>query len=269
MLIVTDLDGTLLPHNGAVSESDLKTLRDIENKHIRVIATGRHLHSLRKVIPVDFPIDYVVFSSGAGIVDWKKQELIFQASLERNDIEFIATTLAGMGLNYMLHAPVPENHHLKYHVIAKPHEDFNRRIERHKEFAKPLASISSHKNASQFLVVFDKEDVATFGLLKRSLPQYTVIRATSPLDRESLWIEIFPITVSKAKACMFLCEKLAILNEHTHALGNDHNDVELLHWASKKYIVSDSAPELLPIFPQVASSTSSAFSEFVARILLK
>jgi len=115
--------------------------------------------------------------------------------------------------------------------------------------------------------VLNKEDVATLALLKRSLPQYSVIRATSPLDRESLWIEIFPLTVSKAKACSFLCGKLDIPLEDTLALGNDHNDVELLHWANQKFVVSDAATELLPIFPQVTSSINSAFSNMISRVL--
>ena len=75
-IVVTDLDGTLLPSQGCISKKNYNTLVSLRDKEIiRVIATGRTLYSAMAVLPEDFPIDYLIFSSGAGIIQWNTKEL--------------------------------------------------------------------------------------------------------------------------------------------------------------------------------------------------
>ena len=70
-MVVTDLDGTLLNPQHQISDKDLQSLKLLGDKNIyRVIATGRSPYSLNKVLPADFPIDYLIFSSGSGIINW-------------------------------------------------------------------------------------------------------------------------------------------------------------------------------------------------------
>ncbi len=265
MLIITDLDGTLLPHKGAISKADLEGLASLSEKHTRVIATGRHLHSLRKAIPLDFPIDYAVFSSGAGIINWKTQEIIRNVKMNASDVESTLQRLESLNLSYMLHKQIPDNHYFKYKIMGTPAPDFHRRLERQKELS-IAESDAFPKEASQFLVILQKDDLLTFGLLQKYLPEFSVIRVTSPLDLESMWIEIFPRAVSKAKACQFLCEILSIEQTQTMALGNDYNDVELLHWAEHKFIVEDAVEPLKEVFPKVNASTNSPFSSFLRTV---
>ena len=76
-MVVTDLDGTLLDTQarlGSVNRQALELLG--ETGSLLVIATGRSLHSAESVLDADFPIDYLVFSSGAGILDWSNRELL-------------------------------------------------------------------------------------------------------------------------------------------------------------------------------------------------
>jgi len=69
-IVITDLDGTLLPSKGAFHPTDVATLQALAQTPIlRLIATGRSLYSAYKAIPLNFPIDYLIFSSGAGILD--------------------------------------------------------------------------------------------------------------------------------------------------------------------------------------------------------
>ena len=77
-MVVTDLDGTLLNDRRKVSREEYSTLLELGRREIpRVIATGRSLFSVSKVLPDDFPVDYLIFSSGAGCLEWKKRELLF------------------------------------------------------------------------------------------------------------------------------------------------------------------------------------------------
>ena len=73
--IITDLDGTILPQGENISTSTLHTLEQLGAEGIiRIIATGRTLFAARKFLPDNFPIDYLVFSSGAGIMRWRDKK---------------------------------------------------------------------------------------------------------------------------------------------------------------------------------------------------
>ena len=76
-LIATDLDGTLLKSDKSISEKDWKTLEYLASKQIvRVAATGRSLFKVKQVLPENAPFDFIVFSSGAGIYDWKNKNIL-------------------------------------------------------------------------------------------------------------------------------------------------------------------------------------------------
>ena len=69
-IVFTDLDGTLLNSDQHPGRRDLEMLHRLgEQGIVRVIVTGRNLFSLSKVLGDDFPVDYVIFSTGAGILD--------------------------------------------------------------------------------------------------------------------------------------------------------------------------------------------------------
>jgi len=87
-LIASDFDGTLYLPECPVSQSTLRTFdRLAENKIIRVIATGRSLFSVKKVISDDFPIDYLVLSSGAVLMKWDSKEIIFSRSFRWDAVQ--------------------------------------------------------------------------------------------------------------------------------------------------------------------------------------
>jgi len=48
------------------------------------------------------------------------------------------------------------------------------------------------------------------------------------------------------------------------AVGNDYNDLDLLRWAAKSFVVNNAPGELLARFPAVRSGDESDFSEAVA-----
>ena len=68
--IIIDLDGTTLPRGwNSLSEENKKALEEAGRAGItRVLATGRSVFSFRNALPEGLPIDYMVFSSGAGIM---------------------------------------------------------------------------------------------------------------------------------------------------------------------------------------------------------
>ena len=76
-IIISDLDGTLLNSEKSISCKDIVTLElSGDQGFLRIIATGRSLYSVQKVLPHYVPVDYIVFSCGAGVFDWKNKRLL-------------------------------------------------------------------------------------------------------------------------------------------------------------------------------------------------
>ena len=199
-ILISDFDGTLCDSSCQISREIMEMLVSLGQKGIyRVIATGRSLYSAFQILPLEFPIDYLIFSSGAGLMNWKTKSIIFSASLAKEDTTFIANVLADHHIDFMIHHPVPENHFFDYFPFNPGNQDFLNRIHHYSSFAlKSDINQYVFKEASQLLAV-EPPGSDSYGELTQILNRFSVILATSPLDHQSKWIEIFPKHISKAQ----------------------------------------------------------------------
>jgi len=260
-IVITDLDGTLLNNNREVSLMDMKSLYWLgENNVIRVIATGRNFFSTTKALKDNFPIDYLIFSSGAGIFDWKRKTLIHSQFLPVDEVKQISEILINHDIDFMIHEMVPENHKFVFHRTEKKNPDFERRINLYKDFAEKLnPETEKFDHASQILAVFPN-NISLFDEIKTKFNDIKIIRTTSPLDGDSIWMEIFPETVSKGHGIDWLCRKLKINQSETISVGNDYNDIDMLEYTAEKYVVSNAPNDLKERFPVCNSNQQNGFT---------
>jgi len=264
-IVITDLDGTLLNSKGIVSQTNLQTLNSLKKQEIiRVIATGRNLFSLKKVLPDDFPIDYVVFSSGCGIIDWKTKKIIFSGYINSENVESISKILLKHEVDFMCHRLVPDNHYFQYFHNGNHNPDFFRRIKLYNEFCQPTSTFIKQK-ASQFIAIFPELD-SKFHNLKSLLYNLNVIKTTSPLDHKSIWMEIFHKDISKSQGCQRICDFLKINRKNTLSIGNDYNDLDLLEWSEHSFAVANAPDLLLEKFLTTCNNNENGFSEAIQKM---
>ncbi len=266
-MVVTDLDGTLLNNDRMISQQDLETLHSLRHQGVlRVIATGRNLYSARKVLSDDTPIDYLIFSSGAGIMNWSTKELIYQDHIPEKIVSDLIALFIDHKYDFMVHQPVPDNHHFYYWRSKKGNKDFERRLSVYRTYGKMLEPYKySRTSASQLLVITRQPD-HILPKLQNELTHLNVIRTTSPLDGKTTWIEIFPKHVSKAYASQWLLKHLDYKPRFTLAIGNDYNDSALLDWAEYSFVVANAAPELKSQYNNSASNSDHGFTEAVEKV---
>jgi len=266
-IVISDLDGTLLPAQGEVSDCDFQILSSLEEEGIvRVIATGRNLYSALSVLADDFPIDYLIFASGAGIFDWKKRELIFSQHLDSNVVFEISSELIKLKTDFMILDPIPNNHQFAYYRSGKSNPDFDRRLSLYKPFANPIGHAEdTRRDACQLLVILSN-CVNGFNELKAEFENVNIIRATSPLDHESIWMEIFPLHISKAYGAEWLCQHLNIDSKLSMVIGNDYNDLDLLEWGKYPFVVANAPKELKESYENTKSVDESGFSIAIKKI---
>ena len=239
-IFVSDLDGTLL-RNGRITPEDLDAFAALGCRGIlRVVATGRALHSAEACLPGDFPADYLILSTGTQVVHWGTREILRSSRLLADEIQAICSTLRGLGLNFMVHDDFPGNRAFAFSRGRKPVADFERRLALHAPHGREMNGCPDMGAASQVLAVVDAEDAGLHELLTREFAGLSVIRATSPLDDRSVWIEIFAAGVSKARGVQDIVDRHGLQEALIAAIGNDHNDRDMLDMAHVPFKIGNS-----------------------------
>lgn len=265
-MFVTDFDGTLAVDNGEVSAENRMALQQLADKGVlRVIATGRSLFSLFRVVGRDFPVDYVVFSTGTGILDMKTGDVFTGNVLQYDDVAKLALWLQQEHFDFMVHQPGPDNHIFYAHQSLTGHHDFLRRLQHYTntdiELLKELP-----QQASQFVVICNQHEQHIENIAA-AFPQYKVIQTTSPFDNHSLWVEIFPTGVSKASGIEFLATRFNIERHQVVVVGNDYNDIDMLQWSPHAYVVADAPEALQQVYTSIAHSRNSAVAALVRQLM--
>ncbi|MDY0221351.1 MAG: HAD hydrolase family protein [Desulfobacterium sp.] len=274
-MFITDLDGTLLNDDRRISQEDLNALEALGKMGVvRVVATGRSWYSFHKAItslalggPDNFlPVDYVIFSTGAGIMAFPSMELVCDHSLSQHEVHRITDHFEAERCDYMVHRPIPRTREFVFRSHGRDNPDFRSRIEIYRPWAKPMDAmgINGFGRATQVVAVVPGQGaLGVFKNTQIALPDLSVVRATSPLDHESMWIEVFPGGVSKSHSAAWLVDKLGMGQNNVVAVGNDYNDLDLLLWAGKGFVVTNAPPDIKSRFITVPSNNNSG----VARVI--
>jgi len=163
--------------------------------------------------------------------------------------------------------PIPNNHQFAYYRSGKANPDFDRRLSLYKPFASPIGhSDDTQRDACQLIVILSN-CINGFNQLKAKFEKVKIIRATSPLDHESIWMEIFPLHISKAYGAEWLCNYLDINPVLSMVIGNDYNDLDLLEWGKHPFVVSNAPKELREKYQVSKSADESGFSYAVDQVL--
>jgi hydroxymethylpyrimidine pyrophosphatase-like HAD family hydrolase len=258
-MFVTDLDGTLLRTDRTLAPRDLGALELLgEVGMARVIATGRMPYSFKRLMGGRvLPVDYLILSTGTGIVDYARDEILLSRGHSPEEAAEVCGTMIDLDLDFFVQDEFPENHRSWYRSTGRENPDFYRRLSFYHEWATVYRGPEpGWGRPSQIVAVVPAESGVKAYLRAAGLlgEDFSVVRTTSPLDGESMWIEIFPPGVSKGSAAAWLASLLGIGHGRTAAVGNDYNDGDLLAWAGSSYVVANAPAGFCPGSTSVAAN---------------
>ena len=269
-LVALDFDGTLRSPDGGIAAEDIEALGQAGAIGlVRVLVTGRSMASLQSVMPEQLAaqLDYWLLASGAGC--WRVDDLSWLEvhNFEDEQAGRVEQVLSEAGLDFSRHGPVPDNHHFAIKRLSgldNPDMDRREALARKRDW---LCDGSERllKRVGQFIAVLPVKGHEAHIDLRACLPDCSVIRATSPIDHASTWVEIFPVQVSKAAACARLCARLGLKSVQVVAVGNDHNDEDMLDWAGQAYVVAGAPAELRERYKTVAACDAGGVAEALRR----
>jgi len=261
-VFITDIDGTLLNSEHKISKENLASIELLRKKNKKIVlATGRNFFSVKKAIPQHLPIDYLIFSTGLGIYDWKKQKFLYTKELEKSTIDTISKHLQKNDVAFFAQNSLPQNHYFYFWENSNVPDDFYRRKQHYEEFSLGnINSIHQESKVSQFIAVLKNDN--EIAQLKNGLDvQY--IRSTSPLDHQSVWLEIFPQNTSKGHALEWLCSYLHEDKSQCLSIGNDYNDMEMLNFTGYSFCVDNAPQELKSKFKTMPSNNDNGVTKAI------
>lgn len=270
-LFLTDLDGTIKPGPGRTyCRADLEALKDLRRRGwFRAVVTGRSLFSFIKAWEPELELDALIFSSGAGLCLWNSYgpgEMLTGHSFTPTQALSALKAASSLGRGFYAYQAPPDSHHFFYHRTDKVPKGFQLRLDSFRPQSKIWPGFDDREAQeavlSQILIMAPVEEADQVeDDFNRLSPGLSVIRSSSPFNDGHLWLEIFPPEVSKGRAAAALAQKLSLGPEHSLALGNDYNDLDLLSWAGRAFVTEDAPTELTALYPTIAPAGQGGLAQ--------
>jgi hydroxymethylpyrimidine pyrophosphatase-like HAD family hydrolase len=220
-LVALDVDGTLVtyedffdPPRQRVKQAVRRTVR--AGVHV-VLATGRSLHSTTPVLDrLDLTDGYAVCSNGAVVADVSTRTPVHLVTFDASDpVKYFAEEIPdavlaveelGVGFRVTGEFPVGE---LDGMVTVVSHDEL---------LDGPV---------TRLVVRWPQGD-------RERLRRVAAASGLPSVDYAigyTAWLDIMPEGVSKASGLATVCEKLGLGRSDVMAVGDGHNDMEMLAWA--------------------------------------
>ena len=270
-LVATDLDGTFLKNDHSISLNNLEALYRLGSKNIiRVAATGRSLKKVKEVIKDEIPFDFIVYSMGTGIFNWKAQQQIFIQNIGKQSVQKLLKLFVSQSLNFFAFFPAPENHRYWFYRGNEPCVEFERYFKFNEAYETELIPDAFPDSELSQMLVIIPEDESLFLKIKSEIeftcPEIRVIRSSSPITKGYIWMEIFHHLVSKGNGVKHICSLMDIKQDETMGLGNDYNDLDLLQYTCHSFLTKNAPTELKNLYPLVPANEQDGFARTVEKL---
>lgn len=228
-LVALDIDGTLLGHDGSVSDAMIGAVHDLleDGTHI-VLSTGRSIPAVTPIIDAfGLPPGWAVCSNGAVTMRYEsatEYEIADIVTFDpgptlrrlREHAPDALFAVEEVGSGFKLSEPFPMGELSGDHTVV-PFEEL------------------CETPASRVTVRDPQKSAADFHELVRRSGLHGVSYAVG----WTAWLDISPDGVSKASALDVVRQRLRVEESATLAAGDGHNDIEMLGWAEYGVAMGD------------------------------
>lgn len=239
-VLVTDVDGTLLPRDRRIPPSVREAIRRAKDRGVRVsLATGRMWRSVRPYVEAVEADSPVVLYNGAAVYDFVADRVLELHTLDREGLR--------TALQVLREFPDVRPHLFADERVYVDHQDASSRayLERDGIVAEEVGDLVEFvdvlpEDPVKVLVVGDPARLAA--LEDRLAEQAPGIRR---VFSERDFLELLPPGVSKGSALRTVCAALGVRPEEVVAVGDNPNDLEMLQAAGLGVAVAGAHPAVL------------------------
>ncbi len=247
MIIVSDMDGTLLDKDKKIPQINLDKIDYfMENGGIFTIATGRSSHSIKKymdILKVNAP---VICYNGGSIYDFENEKTVWSVEIDNKIamevVDEVVANFSDVGVELFtpnnIYIP-QENELTKWHMEL---EGLTYEVCDYKTAPRPWYKFIFANEYSKLKLVED------FIREKGYVQKYPDIRF---VYSETFFYEFLPKTCTKGNALKHLCEIMGVDMKNSFAIGDNHNDEEMLLESGMGFSVANGEPEMREIASKV------------------
>ncbi len=243
-LIALDLDGTTLQNDHTISPRVRKALESAMEQGIAIVpCTGRMKGGIPQPVRQINGVRYCICSNGASVVDLEKDCFLYQ--------NLIPLALAKQVLQKIMHYSasidvyidgVAYNTHACLQNMAMFEKD-PFRLEYVLRSRRAVDSLEELLNQTQRDIEKFNISFADIGERTRAWEELSRLQGVSITTSIDNGIEINRDTTSKADALQHLCEYLHIPQAQAMAVGDGHNDRQMLAWAGCSVAMGNASDE--------------------------
>ena len=247
-LIALDIDGTLLDSRWRVPEANRLAIQEATRRGIEVaLVTGRR-YDFALPVARDLGCPVTMIVNNGGMIRTSDGETCLRHLLPR---EVARRTLAltapwrhGSAVifdrpraNQLMVEQLEENDSTRYAYYSRNRDFIG--------FAKPLESCLTEAPLQVMFsgTVAEMEAVEAV-LLNSPVAGNVRLAATKYAERDFAMLDVLPPGCTKGAALAEWAEKRGLAREQVLAIGDNHNDLEMLHFAGIPVVMRNSVPEL-------------------------
>ncbi|MGN1371658.1 MAG: HAD family hydrolase [Candidatus Coprovivens sp.] len=264
-IVFVDIDDTLNPSNGQVSEYTKEILKKVKDKGIKIVVnTGRSAkYAIEKSIEAGLS-EYTISSNGAEVYNYYERKEIFSKPINNQDIIKIYDYCTTHNMTIILNSLEKRYINIKdYKYNSEPaiyFEDLNEVLKENK--INQLVILSS--NFDRMLVLPN--------LFKEKFPSLKVVHSSIGLIEEKrekgkeYFHDLVLENTAKSTGIVELLDYLGIDRERAIAIGNGYDDICMCDVVGTSVAVENANQTLKEIATYI---TDSAENDGVAKILEK
>ncbi|MFB0836200.1 HAD family hydrolase [Arthrobacter halodurans] len=259
-MVCLDVDGTLVNHEGHMSPAVKEAARAVvEAGHEIVVSTGRSLGATLPIVELlGIERGYAVCCNGGVTVRLDVSLPDGYEVVDRNTFD------PAPALRALRHALPTAKYALEddegNFLSTERFQDASFGVEATGVTFEAMANATAVR-----LVVFSTDDTAEdFGEAVRAIGLHGVTYSVG----WTAWLDIAAEGISKASGLELVRERLGIGTEHTVAVGDGRNDVEMLQWARRGVAMGQAPDEVKDVADEVADGVDDDGLATVLRSLL-
>ncbi len=238
-LLVSDIDGTLVGEDKVVPAGVVAAVKAAQARGVRVcLATGRMWEAARSFVEVLGADPPVILFNGGLVYDFASGRTLWIRSLPRDIAAQILTVLA----QFPQVSPLLFLREQVFALRRTPFVDRFARRDRLPIHITPEFAAVLTEEPMKFLIVGERPDLEALrsALARLQPPPNQVFSQTD-------YLEILPQDANKGVALSILADAVGTPLARTVAVGDNLNDVPLLHTAGLGIAVEGAPPELLAV----------------------
>jgi len=269
-LIAIDIDGTLLNPQFQISKTDLAALRHAHAQGIEIILVTGRRHTFALPIAQQLGFDLWLICSNGAVTRSLSGETFHRDLLPKETCRDLCIAMQDFRGQTVLTYDVPGRGAIVLETLEHLEGSIQRWLEKNMEYIEFVIPIENSLTTDPVQAMFCGPvalmQQALRVLEKCGLP-ITVLRTEYP-GRDLSIVDILNTGCSKGHALERWTKYRGISREQVMAVGDNYNDIEMLAFAGRSFIMGNASEELLGRgWTMTRSNTESGVAAAIAHVL--